>query len=51
MGHKNVILKAKNLKDVSSLFSLLTRRLSGLEILNNETLLFQKWLVSRHFAN
>ena len=51
MGHKNVILKAKNLKDVSSLFSLLTRRLSGLEILNNATLLFQKWLVSRHFAN
>ena len=30
---------------------LLTRRLSGFEILNNATLIFQKWLVSRHFAN
>ena len=29
----------------------LTRRLSGFEILNNATLIFQKWLVSRHFAN
>jgi len=29
----------------------LTRRLSGFEILNNVTLIFQKWLVSRHFAN
>ena len=28
----------------------LTRRLSGFEILNNATLIFQKWLVSRHFA-
>ena len=30
---------------------ILTRRLSGFEILNNETLIFQKWLISRHFAN
>ena len=30
---------------------ILTRRLSGFEILNNTTLIFQKWLVSRHFAN
>ena len=29
----------------------LTRRLSGFEILNNASLIFQKWLVSRHFAN
>ena len=29
----------------------LTRRLSGLEILNNATLIIQKWLVSRLFAN
>ena len=29
----------------------LTRRLSGFEILNNVTLIFQKWLVSRHFGN
>ena len=27
----------------------LTRRLSGLEILNNKTLIIQKWLVSRLF--
>ena len=31
--------------------SALTRRLSGFEILNIATLIFQKWLVSRHFAN
>ena len=31
--------------------AILTRRLSGFEILNNATLIFQKWLVSRHFAN
>ena len=30
---------------------ILTRRLSGFEILNNATLIFQKWLVSRHSAN
>ena len=30
---------------------ILTRRLSRFEILNNTTLIFQKWLVSRHFAN
>ena len=30
---------------------LLTRRLAGFEILNNATLIFQKWLVSRHFGN
>jgi len=30
---------------------ILTRKLSGFEILNNATLIFQKWLVSRHFAN
>ena len=29
----------------------LTRTLSGFEILNNANLIFQKWLVSRHFAN
>ena len=29
----------------------LTRRLSGFEILNNASLIFQKWLVSRIFAN
>ena len=29
----------------------LTRRLSGFEILNNATLIFQKWLVSRIFGN
>ena len=29
----------------------LTRRLAGFEILNNAILIFQKWLVSRHFAN
>ena len=29
----------------------LTRRLSGFEILNNASLIFQNWLVSRHFAN
>ena len=29
----------------------LTRRLSGFEILDNATLIFQKWLVSRIFAN
>ena len=29
----------------------LTHRLSGFEILNNATLIFQKWLVSRIFAN
>ena len=29
----------------------LTRRLSGFEILNNASSIFQKWLVSRHFAN
>ena len=29
----------------------LTRRLSGFEILNNAILIFQKWLVSRIFAN
>ena len=28
----------------------LTRRLSGFGILNNATLILQKWLVSRHFA-
>ena len=32
-------------------FCFVTRRLSGFEILNNATLIFQKWLVSRHFAN
>ena len=32
-------------------FQLLTRRLSGFEILDNATLILQKWLVSRHFAN
>ena len=30
---------------------LLTRRLSGFEILNNATVNFQKWFVFRHFAN
>ena len=30
---------------------LLTRRVSGFEILNNATLIFQKWLVSMIFAN
>ena len=30
---------------------LLTRRLSGYEILNNATSIFQKWLVSRIFGN
>ena len=30
---------------------LLTRTLAGFEFLNNATLIFQKWLVSRHFAN
>ena len=34
-----------------SRFWFLTRRLSGFEILNNPTLILQKWLVSRHFAN
>ena len=29
----------------------LTRTLAGFEFLNNATLIFQKWLVSRHFAN
>ena len=29
----------------------LTRRLSGFEILNNAISIFQKWLVTRHFAN
>ena len=29
----------------------LTRRLSGFEILNNTTLIFQNWLVSKIFAN
>ena len=29
----------------------LTRRLTGFEILNNATLIFQKWLVSGIFAN
>ena len=29
----------------------LTRRLSGFEILNNATLIFRKWLVSRPFGN
>ena len=29
----------------------LTRRLSGFDILNNAISIFQKWLVSRHFAN
>ena len=29
----------------------LTRRLSGFEILNNATSIFQKWLVSGHFEN
>ena len=29
----------------------LTRRLSGFEILNNTTLIFQEWLVSRHFGH
>ena len=33
------------------IFAILTRRLSGFEILNNATLIFQKWLVSRHLAN
>ena len=36
-------------KIISRLF--LTRMLSGFEILNNATLILQKWLVSRHFAN
>ena len=31
--------------------AILTRRLSGLEILNNATLIIQKWLVSRLLAN
>ena len=30
---------------------ILTRRLSGFKILYNATLIFQKWHVSRHFAN
>ena len=29
----------------------LTRRLPGFEILNNATIIFQKWLVPRHFGN
>ena len=29
----------------------LTLRLLGFEILNNATLIFQKWLISRHFSN
>ena len=41
----NDILKNKNLT------LNLTRRPAGFEILNNTTLIFQKWLVSRHFAN
>ena len=32
-------------------FEKLTRRLSGFKIYNNATSIFQKWLVSRHFAN
>ena len=35
----------------SHIFASLTRRLSAFEILNNATLIFQKWLISRHFAN
>ena len=34
-----------------NIFPTLTHRLSGFEILNNATLIFQKWLVSRHFGN
>ena len=34
-----------------ALSRILTRRLSGFEILNNATLIFQKRLVSRLFAN
>ena len=42
---------AKTVKVKSDPSEDLTRRLSGFEILNNTTLIFQKWLVSGHFAN
>ena len=36
---------------ISRHYLCLTRTLSAFEILNNATVIFQKWLVSRHFAN
>ena len=52
---KNLSLKILSLKIVSENFVfknfILTRRLSGFEILNNASSIFQKWLVTRHFAN
>ena len=47
MDYVNVV----NLKVSLSLAHVSTRRLSGFEILNNATSIFQKWLVTRHFAN
>ena len=44
------IMQAKKLK-VFFLNIFLIRRLSGLEILNNSTLIIQKWLVPRLFPN
>ena len=41
----------KSLDITNPSFLSLTRTLAGFEILNNATLIFQKWLVSRHFAN
>ena len=47
---REILARARNLV-VFKNKAFLTRRLSGFEILNNATLIFQKWLVSRHFAN
>ena len=47
----SLLLKVKNTQISFCLKYFPTRRLSGFEILNNATLIFQEWLVTRHFAN
>ena len=51
----NLILEISEVKnqEVENTYFLiiLTRRLLGFEILNNATLILEKWLVSRHFVN
>ena len=51
-SHQNVARKSET-KPLIEIFDLvsLTRRLSGFEIVNNATSIFQKWLVTGHFAN